>query len=78
MHPVHPAHIQRFGIGDIRVAKVIDVLESFSPKALYVDKDRDAFDPHLDWLQPHFIDANKGMLLSIHSFVVKTDRKSVV
>ena len=75
---MNPDHIQRFAIGDIQVAKVIDTLESFSPKAIYVDKDRGAFDPHLDWLQPHFIDADKGMLLSIHTFVVKTRHHTVL
>lgn len=67
-----PSGTQRFDIGGIEVTKVVDVLESFSPKVLYVDRDRSAFDPHLDWLQPHFVDAAKGMLLSIHSFVIRT------
>ena len=69
---------QRFDIGGMTVTKVIDTVETFSPRVLYVDKDRSAFDPHLDWLQPHFVDANKAMRLSIHSFLIETrqDRKS--
>ncbi len=73
-----PSHTQFFDIGDIQVAKVVDTLESFSPKALYVDKDRNAFDPHLDWLQPHFLDESKGMLLSIHTFVLKTKHHTIL
>lgn len=69
---------QLFDIGDIQVVKVVDTLESFSPKVLYVDKDRNAFDPHLDWLQPHFLDDAKGMLLSIHSFVLKTRHHTIL
>ncbi len=67
-----------FEIGDIQVAKVVDTIEAFSPKALYIDKDRSAFDPHLDWLQPHFIDEKKSMLLSIHSFVLKTRHHNIL
>ena len=74
----HPPAIQRFEFGDIQVAKVVDTIDSFSPKVLYVDKDRSAFDPHLDWLQPHFVDANRGMLLSIHTYVVKTRHHTVL
>lgn len=69
---------QLFEIGDIQVSKVVDTLESFSPKVLYVDKDRNSFDPHLDWLQPHFLDEKKGMLLSIHSFVLKTRHHTIL
>jgi hypothetical protein len=78
MNSTEQARTQYFQIGDIQVAKVIDALDSFSPKALYVDKDRAAFDPHLDWLQPHFVDADRGMLLSIHTFVVKTRHHTVL
>lgn len=77
MAQIHPA-TQHFQIGDIQVAKVIDTLESFSPQVLYAGKDRSAFDLHLDWLQPHFVDANRGMLLSIHTFVVKTRHHRVL
>ena len=69
---------QLFEIGDIKVAKVVDTIESFSPKVLYVEKDRNSFDPHLDWLQPQFLDDAKGMLLSIHSFVLKTRHHTIL
>tara|TARA_R110000787_G_scaffold74331_3_gene165245 strand:- start:61 stop:948 length:888 start_codon:yes stop_codon:yes gene_type:complete len=72
------SNTQLFDIGDIQVAKVVDTIESFSPKLLYVEKDRSSFDPHLDWLQPHFLDDEKGMLLSIHSFVLKTRHHTIM
>ncbi len=55
-----PSSMQTFHIGDIRVTKVLDTLEPTSPRVLFVDKRKDDFDPHLDWLQPHFLDAGKG------------------
>jgi len=69
---------QVFGAGDVSIVKVVDVVESMSPKVLYVDKSRDDFDPHLDWLQPHFLDDQKSMLLSIHSLVVRTGHHTVL
>jgi glyoxylase-like metal-dependent hydrolase (beta-lactamase superfamily II) len=74
----HQPTTQRFDIGGMTVTKIIDTVESFSPKVLYVDKDRSAFDPHLDWLQPHFVDANKAMRLSIHSFIIQTRHHRVL
>ena len=71
MNTTQPA-VQHFQLQGVQIAKVVDILGSFSPKVLYVDKDRNSFDPHLDWLQPHFVDDAKGMLLSIHSFVIQT------
>ncbi len=69
---------QLFEVGNIQITKVVDTIESFSPKVLYVEKDRNAFAPHLDWLQPHFLDDAKGMLLSIHSFVLKTRHHTIL
>ena len=71
-------NFQLFNIGGIEIAKVVDTVERFSPKALYMDKDRDSFDEHLDWLQPHFLDEAKRMLLSIHSFVLKTRHHNIL
>ena len=70
--------IQGFEVEGVHITKVIDTLGSFSPKVLYVDKDRSSFDPHLDWLQPHFVDEAKGMLLSIHSFVIQTRHHKIL
>ncbi len=70
--------IQRFAVGDISVAKIVDVVEPTSPRFLFVDKTRSDFDPHLDWLQPNFITDKKLMLLSIHSFVVQTRHHTIL
>jgi hypothetical protein len=64
--------VQTFTISDIRVTKVLDTLEPTSPRVLYIDKRKEDFDPHLEWLQPYFLDAEKRMLLSIHTFLLQT------
>lgn len=73
-----PSSTQAFQIGDIRVTKVLDTLEPTSPRVLFVDKRKDDFDPHLDWLQPYFLDAEKRMLLSIHTFLLQTRHHTIL
>lgn len=70
--------IQRFEVGEIAVTKVVDLVEAMSPKVLYVERSREDFDPYLDWLQPHFVDDERSMLLSIHSFIVRTRHHTVL
>jgi glyoxylase-like metal-dependent hydrolase (beta-lactamase superfamily II) len=78
MSHASPTTVQSFLIGDIHVTKVIDTLEPTSPRVLYVDKRKEDFDPHLDWLQPHFLDAEKRMLLSIHTFLIHTKHHTIL
>ena len=70
--------VQSFAIGNISVSKVLDCLEPTSPRFLYVDKGKEDFNPYLDWLQPHFLDAGKRMLLSIHTFLIRTTHHTVL
>src|SRR5262245_18452440 len=72
------ATIQSLSIGDVHITKVLDCLEPTSPRILYVDKQRNDFDPHLEWLQPHFLDAEKRLLLSIHAFIIQTAHHMVL
>ncbi len=68
----------RFAVGDIAITKVVELVEHASPSVLYVDRVPDDFDPHLDWLQPNYVDAEKSMLLSVHSFVLKTAHHTIL
>ncbi len=70
--------VQTFRIGSVQVAKVVDVIEPTSPRFLYVEKRREDFDPYLDWLQPHFLDAEKRLLLSIHTFLIQSKHHTVL
>jgi glyoxylase-like metal-dependent hydrolase (beta-lactamase superfamily II) len=78
MDDVSPLSIQTFTVGDIRIAKVLDTLEPTNPRVLYVDKRKEDCDPYLEWLQPHFLDVGKRMLLSIHTFVIWTKHHTIL
>ena len=73
-----PSAVQTFTIGSTQISKVIDCIEPTSPRLLYVEKRKDDFDPYLDWLQPQFLDAEKRMLLSIHTFLIRTKHHTVL
>jgi hypothetical protein len=64
MSNLSTSSVQTFAIGNLSVAKVLDTLEPTSPRVLYVDKRKDDFDPYLEWLQPHFLDAEKRSSLA--------------
>ena len=70
--------VQPFVIGNTIISKVLDCIEPTSPRFLYVDRSKEDFNPHLDWLQPHFLDEGKRMLLSIHTFLIKTAHHTVL
>ena len=78
MHEPATPLVQSFAIGNLRLAKVVDSLEPTSPRFLYVDKRKDDFDPYLEWLQPHFVDAEKRMLLSVHTFIIRTTHHTIL
>lgn len=78
MHESATPLVQSFAIGNLRLAKVVDSLEPTSPRFLYVDKRKDDFDPYLEWLQPHFVDAEKRMLLSVHTFIIRTTHHTIL
>lgn len=68
----------RFTVGDISVTKVVELVEHANPGVLYVDKAPDDFNPHLDWLQPNYVDSDKSMLLSVHSFLLRTTHHTIL
>lgn len=78
MHEPPAPLVHSFAIGDIRVAKVVEIVEPTSVRYLYVDKRKEHLEPHLDWLQPHFVNAEKHILMSIHTFVIRSTHHTIV
>lgn len=78
MSTTSTAAVQSFAIGNVRVTKVVDSLEPTSPRFLYLDKQRSDFDPHLEWLQPHFLNTENNILLSIHTFLIRTTHHTIL
>ena len=49
-----------------------------SPRFLFPNLTYDDFEPHRDWLVPHFSTEELKLRLSIHSFVIRTPHHTVV
>jgi glyoxylase-like metal-dependent hydrolase (beta-lactamase superfamily II) len=69
-----------FRLGDVTVARVVEIPRSFYPTtAMLPDSTVDAIARHHRWLKPHFFDEATGDLRSvIQSWIVRTPRHTVL
>jgi glyoxylase-like metal-dependent hydrolase (beta-lactamase superfamily II) len=59
-------------VGDVRITKVLDVVEPFDAARAYPGAPLEAFAANASWLPPHFYDpAKKAIIFSFHSYVVR-------
>jgi len=65
-------------VGNLNVNRVIDCVEYFSPKILLKDVSYEHLEPYLDWLKPNFLDEKNKLILWIQSFIVKTDKHTIL
>ena len=65
-------------IGAVRVTRVVEVVAPIPPNGLLEDIGPDDMAPHLSWLQPHFVDADGNLLLSIHALVVESQGRRIL
>ncbi|PCJ12540.1 MAG: MBL fold metallo-hydrolase [Gammaproteobacteria bacterium] len=63
---------QTWKIGDVSITRVVETMSLISPQMLYPKASLETLSDDLDWLQPHFLDSEGKILLSIHSFLVKS------
>ncbi|MCU0761154.1 MAG: MBL fold metallo-hydrolase [Steroidobacteraceae bacterium] len=60
-------------VGDVRITKVLDVVEPFDAARAYPGAPLEAFAANADWLPAHFYDpARKAIIFSFHSYLVRT------
>jgi glyoxylase-like metal-dependent hydrolase (beta-lactamase superfamily II) len=65
-------------IGDISVTRVVENLFAVPPTRILPTATEEAFAKHASWLQPHFVDRDGNILLSIHAFGVQTPTHRLV
>lgn len=65
-------------IGDVQVARVEEMIWEISPRFLFPDLNYEDFEPHRDWLVPHFSTRELKLRLSIHSFVLRTPQHTII
>lgn len=69
---------QVWKIGDVSVTRVVETVSAVPPNMLYPDASLETLAGELSWLQPHFLDEEGKMLLSIHSFLVQSGDLRIV
>lgn len=70
--------MSQYNIGDIEIIKVQEDLSPTSPKFLFESAGYEDIERHHDWLKPHFVDETGKMIMSIHSYVIKTKHHTIL
>jgi hypothetical protein len=61
--------MQPVKIGSFEITRVEEMIWTISPRFLFPDLTYQDFEPHRDWLVPHFSAEDLKLRLSIHTFV---------
>jgi glyoxylase-like metal-dependent hydrolase (beta-lactamase superfamily II) len=68
---------QEWQIGKVRVTRVVEMEVAGGSRFILPDATREACLP-LTWMQPHFMDAEGNLIMSIHALVVDTGERRIV
>lgn len=67
-----------WSIGDVRITRIEESVTAMPPTDLLPEATADAMGRHASWLVPHFVDADGGMLLSIHGLVIESEGRRIL
>jgi glyoxylase-like metal-dependent hydrolase (beta-lactamase superfamily II) len=65
-------------IGDVRITRIVEMLTPIPPEGLMPDATAEGIERNLSWLQPHFVDDDGNLLLSIHALCVESQGRKIV
>ena len=63
--------MNQWQIGDVKITRVVEIESLGGSRFILPDATRDACLPY-DWMQPHFMDEQGNLLMSVHALVVDT------
>lgn len=70
--------MNRWQVGDIKITRIVELEVAGGSRFILPDATREAVRP-IEWLAPHFADADGRLIMSIHALIVETpDRRIVV
>jgi glyoxylase-like metal-dependent hydrolase (beta-lactamase superfamily II) len=72
--------MDRVTIGDVSVVRIEEMVDTtFTAEGFFRPFEREALQPHLSWLAPrYYIPERDALVLSMHAWVVKTGRHTVL
>jgi len=68
---------RQWQIGNVRITRIVEMEVAGGSRFILPDATREACLP-LDWMQPHFMDAEGNLIMSIHALVVDTGERRIV
>lgn len=66
------SELLQWKIGDVEVTRIAENCDAFPAQMLLKPATPEALARHLRWLQPHFMDAEGKLLISVHGLVIKS------
>ncbi len=70
--------MERWQIGNVSVTRVVDAMQDIDLAFLIPQATAENLAPFASWLQPHFLNADTTVPLSIHTFVIQSDNTTIV
>lgn len=67
----------RWQIGDVQITRIVEMEVTGGSRFILPDATREACLPY-GWMQPHFMDAEGNLVMSIHALVVDTGERRIV
>lgn len=64
-------------IGTVKISRILELEITGGSRFLLPDATRDAV-KHMDWMKPHFMDAEGNLVMSVHALVVETPNHKIV
>ena len=70
--------MNQWQVGEVKITRIVEMEIAGGTRFILPDATRDACLP-ISWLQPHFMDAQGNLIMSVHALVVDTgDRRIIV
>ena len=69
--------MNQWHIGKVKVTRVIEMEVTGGSRFILPEATREAVKP-IEWLQPHFADAEGNLIMSIHALVVETQDMTMI
>lgn len=70
--------MNQWQVGDVKITRVVELEVAGGSRFILPDATREAVQP-IEWLTPHFADADGRLIMSIHALIVETpDRRIMV
>ena len=69
--------MNQWQIGNVRITRVIEMEVKGGTKFILPQATRDAIKP-MNWLTPHFADAEGNLIMSIHALIVETPTRKMI